>query len=334
MGVFIVAEIGQVHDGSLGILHSYIDAVANTGVNAIKFQTHIANAESSIHEPFRIKFSYEDKTRYDYWKRMEFTLSQWKEIKQHCDDKNLLFLSSPFSNAAVDLLEEVGVKKYKVGSGEVNNFLLLEKIARTGKEILFSSGMSSFQELDEAIEFIKEYNNKFSIMQCSTQYPTLPENSGLNVIQEMKGRYNCPVGLSDHSGTIYPSIAAVALGADLIEVHTVFNKKMFGPDTSSSITIEELKLLVDGVKFIEASLKNSVDKNDNSQYKRLKTIFEKSLAVNKHLSAGHIIRFEDLESKKPLGHGIPSKQYKDVIGKRLKAEKVMYDFLKVEDLIW
>lgn len=332
MSVFIIAEIAQAHDGSLGILHSYIDAVADTGVDAVKFQTHIAIAESSIYEPFRIKFSYEDKTRFDYWKRMEFTLSQWKEIKRHCDEKGLLFLSSPFSTTAVDLLEAVGVEKYKIGSGEVNNFLLLEKIAKTGKDIILSSGMSSYQELDDAVGFLGSYDSNFSILQCSTQYPALPENIGINVLSEMKERYSCPVGLSDHSGTIFPSIAAVALGAQVIEVHTVFDKKMFGPDTSSSLTIDSLSQMVDGIRFIEKASSN-VDKSDNSQYKELKKIFEKSLAVNKNLSAGHKLTFDDLEAKKPFGYGIQSKDYKEVIGKKLKRSMIKYEFLNTEDIL-
>ncbi|MEL6945152.1 MAG: N-acetylneuraminate synthase family protein, partial [Bacteroidota bacterium] len=171
---FIIAEIAQAHDGSLGILHSYIDALAETGVDAIKFQTHIAEAESSIHEPFRVNFSYEDKTRYDYWARMGFTLEQWKEIKQHCEEVGLEFMSSPFSQAAVDWLEELGVKRYKIGSGEVTNFLMLEKIARTGKPIILSSGMSSFVELDEAVKFIQTFGNDLTILQCTTSYPTPP----------------------------------------------------------------------------------------------------------------------------------------------------------------
>lgn len=153
---FIIAEIGQAHDGSLGMIHSYIDALATTGVDAIKFQMHIAEAESSGFEPFRVKFSYEDATRFDYWKRMSFTLQQWKEIKQHSDEVNLEFLCSPFSNLAVDWLEEIGVKQYKIGSGEVNNFLILEKIAQTRKPIILSSGMSSFKELDATVDFLKD----------------------------------------------------------------------------------------------------------------------------------------------------------------------------------
>src|SRR3954469_9825750 len=148
---YLIAEIAQAHEGSLGILYSYIDAVAKTGVQAIKFQMHIAEAESSIHEPFRVQFSKEDATRYDYWKRMEFSLDQWKAIKKHCDEAGLDFICSPFSNLAVDWLEEIGVERYKIGSGEVNNFLILEKIAQKGKPVILSSGMSSYEELDHTV---------------------------------------------------------------------------------------------------------------------------------------------------------------------------------------
>ena len=234
---FIIAEIAQAHDGSLGMAHAYIDAVARTGCNAIKFQTHIAEAESSIYEPFRVHFSKQDATRMDYWKRMEFTLEQWKEIKQHCDEVGLEFMSSPFSNAAVDLLEEVGVKKYKVGSGEVNNFVLLEKITQTGKPVIISSGMSSFEELDKTVSFLKDRGVDYSILQCTTAYPTQPEQFGLNVIQELKQRYNVPIGFSDHSSSIEASIAATVLGAEILEFHVVFDKEMFGPDAKASLTI-------------------------------------------------------------------------------------------------
>ena len=180
--MFIIAEIAQAHDGSIELAHSYIDALAKTGVNAVKFQVHIAEAESSIHEPFRVKLASQDKSRFDYWKRMEFSLQQWKGLKKHCDEAGVEFLASPFSNAAVDLLEEVGVKRYKIGSGEVNNFLLLEKIARTGKPVLLSSGMSSFEELGHTLAFLKKRKVEISILQCTTAYPTQHENYGLNVI--------------------------------------------------------------------------------------------------------------------------------------------------------
>ncbi|NER12178.1 N-acetylneuraminate synthase [Leptobacterium flavescens] len=327
-----IAEIGQAHDGSLGMVHAYIDAISKTGVNIIKFQTHIAEAESSIHEPFRIKFSKQDKTRFDYWKRMGFSLPQWKEIKDHCDEVGLEFMSSPFSNAAVDLLEEVGVKRYKIGSGEVNNFLLLERICQTGKPIIISSGMSSLEELDETVAFLKRRNADFSILQCTTSYPTKPENYGLNVIKDLRERYGVTVGFSDHSARIETCVAATALGAEILEFHAVFNREMFGPDASSSLEMKEIKELVTAVKNVSKALENPVDKGDNSNYRELKNIFEKSLALNKDLPKGHQITFNDLEAKKPKGFGIDASQFENVIGKTLKNDKKQWDFLTENDL--
>ena len=331
--MFIIAEIGQAHDGSIDLAHSYIDALSRTGVDAVKFQVHIAEAESSIHEPFRVKLASQDKTRFDYWKRMEFSLDQWQELKAHCDEVGVEFLASPFSNAAVDLLEEVGVKRYKIGSGEVNNFLLLEKISRTGKPVIVSSGMSSFLELDKTAGFLKERQVNFSILQCTTAYPTKPENYGLNVIGELKKRYGVPVGYSDHSAKIETCIAAVSLGAEIIEFHAVFSRDSLGPDASSSLEMEEITQLVKALRNIETTLQHPVDKSDNSKFTELKNIFEKSLAVNKDLKAGHVLQFEDLEAKKPKGFGMEASRFGEVIGKTLKTNIKKWNFLNWKDIV-
>lgn len=332
--VFLIAEIGQAHDGSLGILHSYIDCLAETGINAIKFQTHIAEAESSIHEPFRVNFSYEDKTRFDYWKRMSFTFEQWMGIKKHCDEVGLEFISSPFSQAAVDLLEKLEVKRYKFGSGEVTNFLMMEKIAKTQKPIILSSGMSSFEELDKSIDFLRPFGNDLSILQCTTAYPTPHDRLGLNVMGELKERYPfATIGLSEHTGEIYAGIAATSLGAKILEFHAVFDKRMFGPDAKSSLEINQIKELVKGVRLIEEALNNPIDKNDLTNYLGLKKIFEKSLAVNKDLPVGHVITFDDLEAKKPANFGLKASDFKSVIGKKLVKNKFCWEFLKEEDII-
>lgn len=330
--MFIIAEIAQAHEGSLGMAIAYIDALAETGVNAVKFQVHIAEAESSEFEPFRVKFSEQDKTRFDYWKRMEFTPEEWTFLKQLCDEKGVEFLASPFSNAAVDLLEELGVKRYKVGSGEVNNYLLLEKIAKTGKPVILSSGMSSFEELDKTVEFLRKKKVEFSILQCTTAYPTNPEDAGLNVIKEIKYRYKVPVGFSDHSARPETCIAATALGAEILEFHTVFDRRSFGPDANSSLEIDEIKELVQAVKNIETSLQKPVDKSDNSRFNDLKNIFEKSLAINKDLSAGHKLTFDDLEAKKPKGYGMDASQFEKLIGRELKRDMKQWEFLKEEDV--
>lgn len=331
--VFIIAEIAQAHEGSLGIAHSYIDALAETGVDAVKFQMHIAKAESSEFEPFRVKFSYEDDTRYDYWKRMEFTPEQWAGIKKHCDEKGLEFLCSPFSNAAVDLLEKIGVKQYKIGSGEVSNYLMLEKIARTGKPIILSTGMSSLKELDAVIEFLKPYGNNLSILHCTTAYPTKAGQWQLSHIPELKERYRLPIGFSDHSSKIHTAIAAVALGAELLEFHVVFDKSMFGPDAQASLTISEVNQLVIAIRELEHDFNTPYSNELDPAISALKNIFEKSLAVNKNLISGHIITMDDLESKKPKGHGIDSKYYQTAVGRRINKNLSEYSFLNESDLV-
>ena len=330
---FIIAEIAQAHDGSLGIAHSYIDALAETGIDAVKFQTHIAEAESSKYEAFRIKFSYEDDTRLDYWKRMEFTYDQWLGLKSHCEDVNLEFISSPFSCEAVDLLERIGVKRYKIGSGEVDNRLMIEKICQTGKPILMSSGMSSYDELDRAADWIKAYKNPLSIFQCTTNYPTKPDEWGLNVIQEMKDRYELPIGFSDHSGDIYACLAAVTLGAELLEFHAVFNKKIFGPDAKASLTIDQITQLTVGVRQIEEARSESINKGNNARFLELKNNFGKSLCLNKELIVGHVLTLADLEAKKPRNKGLDAALYREILGKKLRVNKKKWDFLNLTDLM-
>ncbi|MFC7356870.1 N-acetylneuraminate synthase family protein [Jejudonia soesokkakensis] len=327
----IIAEIAQAHNGSFSKTLDYIDALAGTGIDVIKFQTHIAEAESSVHEPFRVKFS-DDATRYDYWKRMEFTKAQWAQLKSHCEEKGMEFMSSPFSNVAIDLLEDIGVVRYKVGSGEVNNFLLLEKLVQTGKPLIISSGMSSYTELDATVSFLKSKGAQFSILQCTTSYPTAPEQFGLNVIKELKERYGVPVGFSDHSADIGTAIAAVALGAEIIEFHAVFSRSDFGPDAKSSLEIAEVPQLVQSIRNLEVAKKHPIDKSSNEQFTDLKRIFEKSLAVNASLKKGHRLTFEDLEAKKPKGFGIDASRFEEVLGKTLRNDLKQWDFLNSEDL--
>ena len=331
--VFIIAEIAQAHDGSLGIAHSYIDALATAGVDAVKFQTHIAEAESSAFEPFRVKFSYEDNTRFDYWKRMEFSEEQWVGLKEHCDKVNIEFISSPFSNQAVDLLERVGVKRYKIGSGEITNYLLLEKVSRTKKPVILSSGMSSLTEIESSLSFLEGRGSDVSLLQCTTAYPTIPKEWGLNVLKEFKHRFSCPVGFSDHSGDIYACLAATAMGADILEFHVVFDHEMFGPDAKASLTPKQIRQLVKGVRQIETSLSTPVDKSDTQKFEPLKMMFGKSLAVNKNLPNGHTLSFDDLEAKKPGDRGIAAREYHSIIGRQLKRKKVAFEFLTADDLI-
>jgi N,N'-diacetyllegionaminate synthase len=328
----VVAEVGQAHDGSLGMAHAYIDAIAAAGADVVKFQTHIAAAESTPGEPWRVKFSRQDASRFDYWKRMEFSEPQWHELKRHADEKGLLFLSSPFSLEAVDLLERVGTVAWKVASGEVNNSQLLKRIVRTGIPIIFSTGMSDLATVDEAVALVKKSGVPLAVLQCTTAYPCPPEKVGINLLSFFKDRYQCAVGLSDHSGTIYPSLAAVTLGAELLEIHVTFDRGMFGPDVPASVTTTELKQLVEGIGFIEKMLAHPVDKNEMAhEMAEVRTIFGKSLVARTDLEIGTVLTEENLTSKKP-GTGIPIARLPEVVGARLTRAVKAGEILSIKDI--
>lgn len=330
---FIIGEVAQSHDGSLGMAHAYIDAIAQAGANAVKFQTHIAEAESSPQEPWRVKFSPQDESRFEYWKRMEFTPEQWVGLKAHAEEKGLVFLSSPFSMQAVDLLEKMGMVAWKVASGEVTNPTLIKRMAATGKPILVSSGMSSIEELDVAIELVRSSFAPFAVMQCTSSYPTPPERIGLNLLTEYRDRYACPVGLSDHSGGIYAGLAAVSLGASLLEVHVTMSREMFGPDVIASITTKEMYKMVEGVRFIEKALLNPVNKKASaSELNDVRRIFTKSLYASEDLDVGATIKISQIDMKKP-GNGIPAKDVDKIIGKVVRNRILKGDIIKYTDFL-
>ena len=330
--VMIVGEVAQAHDGSLGTAHAFIDAIADSGAQAVKFQTHIAAAESSPQEPFRVKFSKQDATRYDYWKRMEFTSEGWTGLAEHAHERGLIFLSSPFSVEAVDLLEKIGMPAWKIASGETGNPLLLERIYRTGKPIILSTGMSAWEEIDRLVADIQSRNLPLLVMQCSSRYPAPPETTGLNLLAEMRRRYETPVGLSDHSGKPYASLAAVTLGASMIEVHVTLSRQMFGPDVPASLTPDELGHLVQGTQFIQTALLHPVDKDANAaEMKEMRSIFSESLVAKVDLKAGHAISKADLTARKP-GTGIAASRLEEIVGKHLKRDVAAGTFLSEADL--
>ena len=328
----IVGEVAQAHDGSLGMAHAYIDAIASAGADAVKFQTHIAAAESTPDEPWRVKFSPQDATRYEYWKRMEFTEQQWLGLKRHADERGLLFLSSPFSAQAVELLTRVGVAAWKIASGEVSNTPMFERLSDTGLPILLSTGMSPITEIDTAVERIKSRDLPLAVLQCTSAYPCPPEKVGLNAISLFRARYGCAAGLSDHSGTIYPGLAAAALGSEVLEVHVTFDREMFGPDVPASITTSELRQLVEGIRYIETMMTHPIDKDAMAlETAPLRSLFTKSVVACVDLPAGTRLRPEHLTVKKP-GTGIPADNLQQVIGRRLRTSISRDEILRVESL--
>ena len=316
MKYMLIAEIGSVHDGSFGNAKKLIELAAECGADAVKFQTHIPEYETLKNSPAPKYFN--DEPRFDYFKRTSFTLNQWQKLKDVSKKNNVTFLSSPFSLEAVDLLEKIDLEMYKIPSGEVTNLPLLERISKLQKPVILSSGMSNWNELDNAVKIFKG-NIDLTVMQCSSQYPCKNDQVGLNVISEISSRYKCSVGFSDHTIGFAAPIAAAAKGAKIIEKHFTFSKKMYGSDAQHSMEPHEFKILSKSLKEVWEMQDNPVDKNSNFLYSDIKNIFEKSIVTSKSLKAGTTIEIQHLAFKKP-GSGISAANYKNIIGKKLLVD--------------
>lgn len=329
---FVVAEVAQAHDGSLGTAHAFIDVAARAGADAVKFQTHIAAAESTLREPFRVKFSKQDRTRYDYWKRMEFQPEQWRDLALHAADCGLVFLSSPFSLEAFALLQQLKVPAWKIGSGELGNTPLIDAMIASRKPVLLSSGMASWKELDAAVRKIRA-RSPLMVYQCTTKYPCKPGEVGLGLIRVMRERYGVPVGLSDHSGTIHFGIAAAALGAASVEVHIAMSRKSFGPDVPASLVPEELAEMIRGIRAVEKDLQSPPDKNRIAvELAESRKMFGRSIVTRVPVAKGTKIERKHLSLKKPAD-GLPPSQLGEVIGRRAARNLAVDTFISRRDLV-
>lgn len=327
----LIAEVGSVHDGSFGNAERLIDVAAECGADVVKFQTHIAWAETLRDAPMPPYFTGEP--RYEYFERTAFTRAQWAELKAHCERRGLEFLSSPFSIEAVDLLEAIGPRRYKVPSGEVTNLPLIEVIAKTGKPVLLSSGMSSWEELDRAVNAVLKHHDHLTILQCTSEYPCPYEQVGLNVLAEMRERYQFPVGLSDHTLTNYAAFAAVVLGASVIEKHFTLSRQMYGSDARHSVEPPELADLVRGIRAIETIVANPVNKADVGRFGIMKETFEKSVVALVDIPAGATITAEMIGIRKP-GTGIPAGRYEHVLGRKAARDIRGGHVLVTDDIEW
>jgi N,N'-diacetyllegionaminate synthase len=326
MSVYVIAEAGMNHDGSLGNAIRLAEVAAECGADAVKFQLHDADAETTRDAPSSPYFR--DESRWDYFRRTAFTDEQWRTLKAACDRAQIEFLCAPFSLQALERLEALGVARYKIGSGEVTNLELVRAAAATGKPVLLSSGMSSLAELDAAVEAA---GDQVTVLQCTSTYPTPPDQVGLNLLAELRERYGKPVGLSDHTLGPYAAFAAVALGATVIEKHFTLSREAYGPDAFMSLEPDELEDLVEGIREIEAMLANPVDKDDVAPFAEMKRVFEKSVVTTREIPAGAEISREMLAAKKP-GTGIPARLLPEVVGRRAAAD-IPADTVVTEELL-
>lgn len=324
----IIAEIGNNHDGSIRQAERLIDAAAEAGADAVKFQTHIAEAEMLPSTPTPPHF---DEPRFQFTKRMELTLDDHLRLKEHAERQGLIFFSSPFSCQAVDLLEQVDVPAYKVASGEVTNPPLLQALAATGKPVLVSSGMSAVEDVEAAVAALRQGGAQVVVMQCTSTYPCPPEEVNLRAMLAMGERLACLVGLSDHTPGINTSIAAAALGAVAIEKHFTLSRRLYGPDHHASLEPGDLARLVDGVREVEKALGTGVKRRDPA-HDPVRATFEKSIVTAAPIPAGVAIEAVMLTTKRP-GTGIPARRITEVVGRRAARDLHANHQVEAADLV-
>ena len=319
----IIAEIGSEHDGSVGQAKNLINEAHKCGADAVKIQTHIAEEESLIDAPSPQYFNIED--RYTYFKRTSFDYKQTRELFLFSKKIGIEFFSSPFSIAAVELLEKVGVKFYKIPSGEVTNAPLLERVSKTSKTVYLSTGMSSWEEIKRAYKILKNKKNKVIVMQCTSRYPCGPKQVGLNILQKIKKIFG-NVGFSDHTLNSTAAIGAIFYGANVIEKHFTLSKKMYGSDAKFAMEPEEFSNYCSSLREAKIIHDTRLKKSITPDLKKMRRIFQKSICFSKNLKKNHKIRLEDLAFKKP-GSGIIASNYKFFIGKMLKKNCFKDQFL-------
>lgn len=331
-GTFIIAELALSHEGSLGQVYSYIDALSNIGVDAVKLQHHSSEFESSSQEKFRVKIFPQDKTRSDYWSRTSFSEEEWKGISNKCKQKNIYFACTPFSINSLEVLKKVGVDLLKIGSGEsFSSPDLIDLCLESKLPVLISTGMASNKEINLLQKKIKKSKNFAAIMQCTSMYPTPLEKVGLNILNKFK-KSGIPTGLSDHSGKLSPSLFCIANSYDFLEVHVCFDKRMFGPDIKASLTLDEVSQLVSFRNELNILNENPINKDDiYEEMKDMRYLFGRSITLKNSKKKGSILKKEDIIMKKP-GTGLSYEYLPKLLNKKFIKDFPANHFISLEDL--
>jgi len=319
---FVIAEIGINHNGNLEIAKKMIDVACDCGVDAVKFQTFKAKDFISNNAQQYTYFSNKEKiteSMIEMFERYEFSKKEWTDIINHCEKKEIMFLSTPQNKVDLDfLLEIVDLPLIKIGSDDLTNLSLLEYYALKNKPMIISTGMSYISEIEDAVITIKNTGNtQFAILHCVSSYPTLFEEVNLNKIITIKHAFRVPTGFSDHTIGSNASIAAVTMGAKIIEKHFTLNKSLQGPDHWFSSTPDELKELVVSIRNIEKAF-GSFEVRPTIKEIEMRKIARRSIVAKKDIEIGEIITEECIDFKRP-GTGIPPKLVDYIISRSCKS---------------
>lgn len=330
--VFIIAEAGVNHNANLKTAHQLIEAAAKSGVDAIKFQTAVIDEEVSEKSElvdYQKKNSENYKNQLELAKKIHLPNNVWQELKEHAEQLGLIFMSSAFSVAGVTILADLGMNIYKVPSGELTNLPYLRKVASVAKQVILSTGMANLKEIEIALNILQQQGlskENITVLHCNTEYPTPFKDVNLTAMNYIKDMLGVEVGYSDHTIGIEVPIAAVALGAKVIEKHYTLDRNQPGPDHKASLEPNELKNMVDAIRNIEIALGSGFKEPSESEIKNMKLV-RKSIVAKHEINIGEIFSEVNLSVKRP-GTGISPMEWDNVIGKTSK-----YHFKKDDQII-
>lgn len=333
--VFIIAEVGVNHNGKLDLALKLVDVAAKMGADAVKFQTFRAEqvvTDQGKMADYQKKNLGKEKSQLDMLRELELKENLYPKIIQRCKKRGIMFLSTPHGGRdSVDFLESLEVGAFKVGSGDLTNFLLLDRLAKTRKPLILSSGMAMMKEIKEAIKFIKTRGNShIAMLHCTTDYPCKPEDVNMAAMVTMVKQLSIPVGYSDHTIGIEAAIMSATLGATIYECHFTIDKKLPGPDHVASANPAELKDRIDAIRMVEKMMGLS-QKEPTESEKKLINIVRRSLVAANDLPVGHKLTIKDLEAKRP-GDGISPKEYEKFLGEILKKPLLKDQRIQITDI--
>lgn len=331
---FIIAEAGVNHNGSLDLALRLVDAAKSSGADAVKFQTFRADqlATRSAHKaPYQERTTANDESQYEMLQRLELDAAAHRKIIDHCQQIGIQFLSSPFDAQSADLLGELDLPLYKIPSGEITNLPFLEHIARKGRPLILSTGMSTLGEVEDAVRVLGLAGCKqLTLLHCVTEYPAPYDEVNLQAMQTLRMAFGLPVGYSDHTPGIEIAVAAVALGAVVIEKHFTLDRSLPGPDHAASLEPDELREMVTAIRHVEAALGSGIKAPALCELPNI-SVARKSVVAARSLSTGHKLSADDLDIKRP-GTGLAPKLLPALIGRTLRATVEKDAVIKWDDL--
>ena len=331
MSVFIIAEAGVNHNGSIELAYKLIDVASASGADAVKFQTFKAESlvsKNAQKAEYQKQGTNQSESQLSMLKKLELDSNAHKKLINYCKKKDIVFLSTPFDHESIDLLNELELQIFKIPSGEITNLTYLRHIGSLGKELILSTGMSTLKEIEEALIILTSAGtskDNITVLHANTMYPTPMEDVNLRAMQTIQDKFGVAVGYSDHTLGIEVDIAAVAMGATIIEKHFTLDKTMDGPDHKSSISPEELKAMVSSIRNIEEALGSSIKKPSKSEKPNI-TMARKSIVASKSIKKGELFTEKNITTKRP-GTGISPMEWDSIIDKVAKRDYQIDDLL-------